>query len=1036
MATKPVWTLAQITENFFRSSSEWDEDIATLTFSFPSTRPSGYSGDSGEGEGFLPFTSVQRTWAASAIQLWADVVDIDFVNAGAGGGGDLRFMNTEGDFPGTAHAKGGSKLGDIWVHWSKPSNQNLDYGTRAVKTLIHEIGHALGLQHPGEYDASDAEAPTYAEDAEYYQDSNQYTLMSYFNASNTGTSQPASPQTPMLHDIWAVQQRYGANMTTRTGDTVYGYDSNAGNPVYDFTVNKKPVLCIWDAGGTDELNLSGGQADQKINLSPGTFTSSNGGVNNISIAYNCWIENAYAGHGDDDVLGNSLSNRLRGGDGDDTLRGYAGADSLQGGAGDDYLAGSTGIDKFDGGAGLDVVSYSYSGKAWLVDLAPGSGPAFAQTSDATETFVSVEGVDMGSGNDTLRGSNDDNVLKAGGGNDRLYGYLGNDTLEGGAGDDMIYRRDGNNLIDGGDGIDLLNYGGTTHAIKLRLDYPFEGQKVVDLAGGANDQTDRVIGIEKLIATGYDDTITAGVTGSTIDGGNGDDDLSGGGGNDSLFGGYGDDTLAGDAGNDTINGGIAIDIASYATRFQAVTVDLAITGSQNTGGGGLDLLIGIEGLIGTDYADTLNGTAGFNRFTGGAGSDRIDGRGGNDFMSCGDGNDTVSGGSGNDTIYGDGGHDVLTGGSGDDYLGGFDGADTVNYAGAAGFVRVDLAVAGPQQVGLTEGSDTLVEIENAVGSGFGDVLRGTEGTNKLYGLGGNDLIEGRGGNDILDGGMGSDTASYESAASGVTADLSNALPQNTGAGGVDSFISIENLEGSNFADILTGDVQDNYLIGNAGDDWLLGGEGKDWLGGGAGDDILFGGAGDDLVTGGDGLDTASYLFASAAVQVALGTTAAQATGGAGTDRLYFIENLAGSAFGDTLDGSAQANAIAGFGGNDTITGLAGQDTLTGGAGSDVFTFTAVSHSGKTNGSADIIADFTQGEDVIDLSGIDAKPNTAAENAFVFVGTESFGGIGRIRYVQHEADGFTTVLLNTVSGGGAEMAIRLNGVLTLTENDFVL
>ncbi len=1090
MAIKPTWSLAEITNNFFRSDSEWSPNTTSLTFSFPSSVPSGYKDNKAEGAGFLPFTSVQRTWAANAIEMWEDVVDIDFVNTGAGGGGDIRFMNTTTNYDGTAHAKGGSLFGDIWVHWDSPSNQNLGYGRVAVKTIMHEIGHALGLQHPGSYDASDDVDPTYAADAVYYQDSHQYTIMSYFGPWNTGAAHPSSPQTPLLHDIWAIQQRYGANMTTRTGNTVYGYGSNAGDPVYDFTINDEPVLCIWDAGGIDELNLSGGFINQKISLGAGKFTSAFGGTNNISIAYNVLIEHAHAGHGDDSVTGNTARNRLRGGDGDDTLSGlegnddliggndkddlhgwtgndtldggagndrlygWSGQDVMRGGDGNDYLSGNTGQDQFDGGAGLDIVSYLYSDASWLVDLSPGNGPDYAQSSTGTEVFYTVEGVEMGDGNDTIHGSAEDNILKGGDGNDRIYGYVGEDTMEAGAGNDIIYRRDGSKLIDGGDGTDLVNYGGTSFGINLRLEYPFSGQLVIDRPGGSEDQYDRVISVENAIGTSFDDTIRGGLLGNVIDGSNGDDRLRGWNGNDSLFGGYGDDFLEGDLGNDTLNGGIGNDTVSYIERSAGVSVDLAITTGQVISGAGTDILLGFEGLEGTDFSDTLKGTNGFNFIQGQLGNDTIEGRGGNDRLDSGEGHDDVDGGAGNDTIYsvggnddlaggsgddllyGDSGNDVLTGGSGNDMIGGHAGSDTVNYAGASGFVRVDLDIEGDQEVGITEGTDEIIEVESAVGSNWNDTLRGTSGSNKLYGLGGNDVLEGRGGNDIIDGGMGLDTASFVSAASGVSVDLGNGLPQNTQGAGVDSFISIESLEGSDFNDVLTGDVQANDLVGGNGDDWLTGGEGADWLNGGAGDDFLFGGLGDDILYGIGGTDAASYFFAPAGVTVTLATTALQNTGGHGSDRLYFIENLQGSTFADNLTGSVYGNIIVGFGGADTIFGLAGLDTLTGGNGADVFDYDAVTHSGDAALTADIIVDFVQGQDVIDLSGIDANPNPPGDDAFTFRGTGSFGGLGGLRYEQNVAENYTLVLLNTAQNGGAEMAIRLTGLFTLTADDFVL
>ena len=98
------------------------------------------------------------------------------------------------------------------------------------RTMMHEIGHALGLSHPGNYNAAAGVTLTYEANAEYFQDSLQYTIMSYFGSTPPGAVRTGFAATPLAHDIAAMQSLYGANMTTRTGDTVYGFNSNAGRP--------------------------------------------------------------------------------------------------------------------------------------------------------------------------------------------------------------------------------------------------------------------------------------------------------------------------------------------------------------------------------------------------------------------------------------------------------------------------------------------------------------------------------------------------------------------------------------------------------------------------------------------------------------------------------------------------------------------------------------------------------------------------------------------------------------------------------------
>jgi serralysin len=135
-------------------------------------------------------------------------------------------------------------------------------GLRGYATLTHEILHALGLKHPGNYGELGGPAPTYEADAIYYQDSLQYTVMSYFSASNTGadhgigTGNDYSAVSPLLHDVAALQFLYGTNNSTRAGNTIYGVGNNTGNQ--SFSLTGPNAITIWDSGGIDTLNLSHG----------------------------------------------------------------------------------------------------------------------------------------------------------------------------------------------------------------------------------------------------------------------------------------------------------------------------------------------------------------------------------------------------------------------------------------------------------------------------------------------------------------------------------------------------------------------------------------------------------------------------------------------------------------------------------------------------------------------------------------------------------------------------------------------------------
>src|SRR4029079_8281351 len=191
----------------------------------------------------------------------------------------------------------------------------------------------------------------------------------------------------------------------------------------------------------------------------------------------------------------------------------------------------------------------------------------------------------------------------------------------------------------------------------------------------------------------------------------------------------------------------------------------------------------------------------------------------------------------------------------------------------------------------------------------DVLTGDGDSNTLDGGYGDDTFYGEGGGDTLIGGPGTDTATYVSSNAGVQVSLTT----HAGSGGHaqgDLLIGIENLTGSLFADVLTGDDGANTLDGSYGDD------------------AFYGEGGADTLIGGAGTDTASYVSSNAGVQVSLATHAGQG-GHAQGDLLIGIENLTGSLFADILTGDDGANILDGGNGDDAFYGEGGADTLIGG-----------------------------------------------------------------------------------------------------------
>lgn len=417
---------------------------------------------------------------------------------------------------------------------------------------------------------------------------------------------------------------------------------------------------IGGLGATVDYTARSGAVNASLDSTPNDGDIASNEKDNIQ--GNIYVE---GGSGNDTMSGNGSVNSFRGNGGNDTLSGGAGSDNIDGNDGNDVIDGGTGSDYLQGSAGTDTYSHASRTTDYTATVN-------GANSDS-EGVYGFENITGGSGNDTLTGDANANVLDGGSGNDTLAGLAGNDNLTGNSGTDTVIY----SAATAGVTVNLATttaqntVGAGTDTITTVENTTGSGFNDVLTGNTGANELQGLAGNDTLASSSGTDTVSySAATGNvtvnlattsgqnTVSAGTdtitGTENVTGSAYNDTLTGNSSANVIQGLLGNDVMNGSTGTDTVSYTGSTAAVTVSLATTSAQNTVGAGTDTISSLENLIGGSGGDTLTGSTGNNTITGGLGIDTVSAGSGTDsiLIRNGDNDNPTTCGSGTDTVTAD------------------------------------------------------------------------------------------------------------------------------------------------------------------------------------------------------------------------------------------------------------------------------------------------------------------------------------------------------------------------------------------------